>query len=253
METIERKCILRDPCENAGVEGACSTLCPHYIALHGINGESGKVGSSNIPEEYRTYTATTSPVRQSQPDIYKAVDAYVKTFRRQFEEDAEDIKNLYMIGGVGTGKSATASAIANEFQIRHHIGSVKRGLKPNKMPAYFLDMSLWQELYNTSNKGNIPRDIAESASHDFIAMQEIAKKTPLLIIDDIGLRGANTFVDSLLNVINYRNSREYHPTIYTANVPIEELETLYKPQVADRVRDRCIVLTFKGESKRGRR
>lgn len=256
MRPIDDKCILRDPCDRAGVEGYCSPICPHYIAMHGLDGTAGKVAASGIPPMYSSITLSNSPVRQDQPEVYRAIDEYVKTFKRQFEPDPDGktIKSLYLVSReVGTGKTTTASAIANEFQIRHYIGSLKRGLKPARIPVYFLALNEWQGLFNEFNRPNVPPHIAEPASHTFYEQQETAKNVPLLVLDDIGLRSASeAFIHELLIIINYRNTREL-PTVYTSNVPIDELEKMYTKQLFDRVRDRLIVLNFKGGSKRGQR
>jgi DNA replication protein DnaC len=43
------------------------------------------------------------------------------------------------------------------------------------------------------------------------------------------------------------------PTVFTSNLPIEEMAVVFDARLYDRMRDMCAVLHFNGESKRGRR
>src|SRR5690606_12785279 len=92
----EHRCLLKNVCRTAGDPDVCNNLCPHFIAMHGHSGRSGRVAAANIPKDYRNITVATSPIREAQPEVYTAVDAYVKTFARQFDPDAPRIKSLYL-------------------------------------------------------------------------------------------------------------------------------------------------------------
>lgn len=99
----------------------------------------------------------------------------------------------------------------------------------------------------------MPDDIAAPAATRYYAAQRIAQSVPFLVADDIGVRDASeAFRADLHTVINARVAAEL-PTIYTSNIKLAELDTLFDRRLADRVRDQCVEFTFTGESKRGLR
>jgi DNA replication protein DnaC len=242
-------CLLKEAFKNGSACGNEGGICFHSIAVE------SRVRSANIPSDYENITVESSPVRDQQPDVYRKVDAYVKTFVRQFGPDArgeERIKSLYLYSdATGTGKTTTAAAIANEYIKRHYVGSLKRGLKAKRRPVFFLDMNELQGFYNKANRPNVPRDIAEAAARDYFEILDIAKSVDLLVIDDLGLRSASeAFRGDVHIFLNHRAANEM-PTVYTSNVPLSELKTIYSKQIWDRVRDMCMEVPFEGESKRG--
>lgn len=269
MTTNESRCLLAGRCKLAGTD-ACTSQCSSFIALHGRNGLGGRVGATNVPKDYRLVTLANSPARESQAKIYDFLTTqYVPTFERQFEPEGKRVKSLYLWSeSPGTGKTTTAVALLNEWLIRHYIGSIKRGQQPLQRPAYMVDVNEWQELYNGFSRNGIPQEIAEQKSHQYYLQMELAKKTPFVVLDDIGVRSASEpFRADLHSIINYRTANGF-PTIYTSNieldsgVPDEKRVAAYKPydikdiydsRLFDRMRDMCVVLKFAGKSKRGKR
>jgi DNA replication protein DnaC len=258
--TNAHNCILREPCRTATDPAVCTRLCPHFIALHGASGTGGRVGAAGIPSDYRHVTVATSVVRRDQAAVYAIVDRYVATFERQFDESAgaehlnvdRRIKSLYLYSREpGTGKTTTAAAIANAYLITHYIGSLQRNRRPLERPVFFLDVNEWQTLFNRFNRPRVPDHIAEPASAAYYRAMEAAMSAPFAVLDDIGVRDAtDAFRGDLHAIINARVTNRL-PTVYTSNVPIEELAQVFDARLADRVRDQCAVVTFKGESKRG--
>lgn len=121
------------------------TMTDACVAFHGLNGDGGRVGAANIPSDYRYITIANSPARESQAKIYKALDAYIRTFERQFDSNADRIKSLYLFSeSPGTGKTTTACALLNEWLVAHYLGSLKSGRQPLQTPAYFLDVNEFQ-------------------------------------------------------------------------------------------------------------
>ena len=254
MTTNESRCLLAGRCKLAGTD-ACTSQCSSFISIHGRNGLGGRAGAANVPKDYRLVTLANSPARESQAKIYDFLaKQYVPTFERQFEAEGKRVKSLYLWSeSPGTGKTTTAAALLNEWLIRHYIGSIKRGQQPLQQPAYFLDVNELQTLYNEFTRRNIPTEVAEKASREYYRRLERAKTAPFAVYDDIGVRDATDgFRGDLHSAINYRTINAM-PTVYTSNLPIEEMEKVFDARLYDRMRDMCAVFEFGGQSKRGKR
>lgn len=250
---MTQNCIL-DGYKRGGC-ASCPTTCQHKIALTGLNSKGGRLAAAKVPSEYRDITLGNSPARTEQSEIYGFLDGYATTFERQFDEEGERIKNIYMWSdSPGTGKTTTASAILNAYIIANYLGSIKRGIQPLQRPAYFLDCNAWEELYTGFTRPGIPKEIAESNSRPYYTQMELAKKTPFVVLDDIGVRGtaSDAFRGDIHSIINYRDTNGL-ATIYTSNVPITKLSELYDARFYDRVRSQGITLHFTGASHRGDR
>ncbi|MCU5274426.1 DNA replication protein [Bacillus cereus] len=252
------QCILSNHCSLYKSE-SCNRQCTSYIALYGHNGNGGRMAATSLPKEFRHLMLLNSPVKDTQPKVYKSIEAYVTTFTRQFEAneatDVKDkIKSMYLFSEeTGTGKTTTAAVILNEWLIRHYIGSLQRNRQSLQVPGYFLDVNEWQTLFNEFNRSNIPREIAEKPAKEYYRRMSNAKAAPFAVLDDIGVRSATAaFRGDLHAVINHRVTNGL-PTVYTSNIPIDELESVFDRRLYDRVRDLCVVLPFEGESKRGMR
>jgi DNA replication protein DnaC len=244
--TNEKRCILAERCTLAGAP-QCTDTCAHFIALHS---RSGRHTLAELPAEYAITTLENAPPRAQQAEAYKMVDAYVKTFVRQFEAPETRIKSLYLHSvAPGTGKTTTASAILNRWLMTSYIGSIQRGRMPHPKPAFWLDTNEFQTLYNGFNRGGIPDDIKERSSRPYYRMMDEAKSAPFAVLDDIGVRDAtDAFRSDLHAIINARIGK---PTVYTSNVPLTELADVFDQRLYDRIRDECIVVDFAGASKRG--
>lgn len=233
----------------------CNRFCPSFIAVHALSGTGGRNGAANIPADYRLTTLHTSPAREGQPEVYAALADYVGTFTRQFGAGPDgnvQIKSLYLYSREpGTGKTTTAAALLNEYLTVHYIGSVRRALPVLERPVYFVDVNAWQSDYNAFNRPRVPESIAEPAAARYYNVQRIAMMAAYVVLDDIGVRDASeAFRADLHTLINARVTAGL-PTVYTSNIAMTELATLFDRRLADRIRDMCIELTFGGESKRG--
>lgn len=257
------KCLLR----NLGNPEFCSPLNALYISLHGHNGKGGRVANANVPEDYRGVLLVDSPAREGQANIYEKLDKYAESFTKQFDdvrkaledvgqsENQIRIKSLYLWSrSPGTGKTTSASALLNEYLLTHYLGSLKRRQTPKQRPAYFLDVNGLQTLYNEFNRPRVPDDIAEPAARRYYTAIERAKLTDFVVCDDIGVRDATDgFRGDLHSVIDYRVTNAL-PTVYTSNIPIEELPLVFgEERLADRIKDMTATFEFRGTSKRGAR
>jgi len=239
----ERQCILTD--YRTDKCAGCTKMCPHRISLHGLDGDGGRVGNAGLPKDYRYVTMKTSPVRDSQPETYALLDRYVETFKR----DEGRVKSMYLWSeSPGTGKTTTASALINAWIATDYLTAIKAGKQPGQTSAYFLDINELQTSYNLATMTNDDDGIERIG-----AKIKRTQDAPFAVIDDIGVREATQAFRAYVHaVINYRTSNGL-PTVYTSNLPIEEMAEVFDERLYDRIRDQCAPIHFSGESKRGRR
>lgn len=244
---MTRKCLL-DAHKRGGCV-SCQATCQHRIALEGLNGKGGRLGAAKVPSEYRDLTLATSPARTEQSKIYGMLDAYIATYERQLDENAERIKSLYLWSeSPGTGKTTTASALLNEYVVAHYLGSLKRSTQPLQRPALFLDVNTLQTDYNLATMTH-----DESGLSQVTETMRKAMDVSYLVMDDVGIRSASESFKSIVHAIINARTTNGKPTIFTSNLPIDEMATVFDARLADRMRDQCVVLHFAGESKRGKR
>lgn len=140
------------------------------------------------------------------------------------------VKNLglYIYGNVGVGKTFYASCIAND--IAKVYGSTVKALSIT---------TALNELYSTSDKAGY---ISNLASYD------------LLILDDVGTeRRTDYTTEQIFSIIDERYKAQ-KPLIVTSNFDYPSLQSVYdihQQRINDRIRDMCIPIEYKGESKRG--
>lgn len=257
MTKQSEQCILRG-LRKGGTCDSCPPTCQYYVSVHGLEGTGGRLSQAKIPLEYHSFLISDNPVRETQIVLYRNLDNYVKSFSKMFEEQkngvGQYIKNVYLYSEeVGTGKTATASALANEFMARHFIGNMQRNITPSENAVYFLDCAEFQQLYTQFTRPNIPREIAEKAASAYYGMMERAKQSEFVVMDDIGVREATDgFRGDLHTIVNHRYTTK-RPTVYTSNIPMYELSDVFDSRMYDRIRDLTFEYTFVGESQRGNR
>jgi DNA replication protein DnaC len=222
--------------------------------MMGHSGKGGRIANANTPADYRLLTLANSPAREGQAKVYATLEKYAATFERQFDENALRIKSLFLWSeSPGTGKTTSATALLNEYIIANYLGSLKRDRQALQRPAVMLDVNEWQSLFNEFNRSNIPTDIAEPASREYYRRLQQAKLAPFAVLDDIGVRSATeAFRGDLHSVINHRTANGM-PTVFTSNLPLKEMATVFDARLFDRMKDQCAEIHFEGTSKRGRR
>jgi DNA replication protein DnaC len=241
-------CILASRCKLANGP-TCNRTCGAYISMHGYSGTGGRVANAGTPTDYRLLTLKTSPACDEQAKIYATLEKYVATFDRMFDDNADRIKSLYLWSeSPGTGKTTTAIAVLNEWMIANYLGSLRRNRQAAQVPAVFLDTNAFQTSYNLATMTN---DDAEMAK--IKATIQRTQTAPFAVLDDIGVRSASEAFRSYVHaIVNYRTANGL-PTVFTSNLPIEEMATVFDSRLYDRVRDQCLSIYFEGTSKRGRR
>ena len=244
---MKRNCILDE--RRRGGCASCPATCPHYIALQGLSGKGGRVAAAGLPEDYRYVTLKNSPARDSQPKVYGMLESYVKTFERQFDENSDRIKSLYLFSeSPGTGKTTSAAALINAWLVEHYLGSLKRNRQALQQPAYFLDVNELQTKYNLATMTSDEKELDEVKRTMRRCMD-----VPFLVMDDCGIRSASESFKSIVHAIINARTTGNKPTVFTSNLPIEDMAKVFDARLYDRMRDMCLDIHFSGESRRGRR
>jgi DNA replication protein DnaC len=237
-----KNCTLAHACNLANTT-SCTRFCPHFIAT------DARLKAANVPQNYRLLTLSNSPVRASEPAVYKVLDEHVKTFTRALDAPSEPIKSVYLYSPTpGNGKTTTAISLLHEYLIRHYVGSLQRGRQPEQVPVYFLDVNEFQTRFNLATMTN-----DETELERFKAELQRCKTVPFLVVDDLGVRDCTPAFRGYLHALINARVVSGLPTVYTSNLPMTELARVFDERLYDRVRDLCIDLPFGGESKRGLR
>ena len=198
---------------------------------------------AGIPKGYKHTYIDNNVVRGDQKALYDVLDSYVKSFTT----GGIQIKSIYLYSqSPGTGKTTTAASLLNEYIRRRFMYLASKGETIPEVLALFMDVNQIQRRYNTAimsdNKDEISRIVSDI---------EKAGKAPFLVIDDLAVRTASESYRSLIHdLVNERISEEL-PTVYTSNVPVRDLASVFDERLSDRIQDQCAVLSFKGTSKRG--
>ena len=138
---------------------------------------------------------------------------------------------LFLLGRNGTGKTHLAVAALRAFgrgRFFSHADLVNR-LRASYGPSG-----------RESDPENEPEDIAE-----------ICRRTPLLVIAELGLATGGNDAEVLLHTILDDRVSNYRPTVLSANIPAGDMESTFGSRLADRFREAVFaVLNFTGPSRR---
>ncbi|MDD3452778.1 MAG: primosomal protein DnaI [Bacilli bacterium] len=127
---------------------------------------------------------------------------WIKEFIKRYEAD-QHIKGLYLYGSFGSGKTYLISALFNEL--------AKKNIKSA--------IVFWPEYLNKlKNSFNGDKD-------EFKNLLEKIKRSPLLLIDDIGAENVTPWSrDEVLSPILQYRMEEMLPTFFTSNLDKQNLE-----------------------------
>lgn len=257
METKESVCKLAPHCKMAGNPAQCNQFCSPFIFLHGVEGVSGLWKASNVPYKYRNSTFDTLPIKEANPSAH----AFLRAYKGNLLENVKNGVGLFLYSvpnpdnklGTGTGKTTSATAIANEFILARVIEHTK-GIRPIKTnPVLFYKASELQTLYNSQFRGT--PEMQDEASRKYYKIKKLLMKVELLVLDDIGIRQKITdaFENELTEVIDARdNGADEHmlTTIYTSNLPVEKLAETMGERIASRIAGMTEAIPFKGKDHR---
>ena len=165
-------------------------------------------------------------VDKSKPKA-EALDIYMKYLNK------EETSWIYLTGGIGSGKSYFAAALA--------IDLAKRGIK-GKSPICFI---------NSSKRILELSEASKQKSEDFKKKLELYSTVPVLIIDDFGHEYKNDFTrDAIVNEIITTRCNKKLFTIITSNFSLDEIEVLYSTSNAGAIMSKQIVRTIRAMCKK---
>lgn len=168
---------------------------------------------------------STYKVNEENEKMFRIANNYVENFGKMFAEN----QGILFYGDVGTGKSYTAAAIANELINRQQSVIMTSFIK------------LLQDM------GNF-----ETSDGQYISRLNSAK---LLIIDDLGAERSTDFaLEKVYNIIDSRY-RSGKPIILTTNLELaqmKECEDIRYNRIYDRIFEMCYPVKMNGLSWRKR-
>ena len=181
--------------------------------------------TQDFPDEWLDVTMGDIDKSEAKSNAVKTYMSYVKN---------EETKWIYLYGGIGSGKSYLAAAMA--------IDLAKRGLK-GKVPICFMNASKRiLELSELSKQKN---------TDDFKKKLELYSTVPVLIIDDFGHEFKNDFIrDAIVNEIITTRCNKKLFTIFTSNFSLDDIEVLYSTSNAGAIMSKQIVRTIRAMCKK---
>lgn len=129
---------------------------------------------------------------------FKTISA-IKDFITNYPKN-KHLKGMYLCGNFGSGKTYLLTAMINEL--------AKQGFKSC--------IVFWPDFL---------RSLKASFQNDYNEKYEIAKKSPILLIDDIGAESITTWGrdEILCPLVQYRMEQKL-PTFFTSNLTLEQLK-----------------------------
>lgn len=184
---------------------------------------------SGIPARFEGASFDTyEPVTEEARKIRDRCRRYAETFPDRLKAGT----SLILSGGVGTGKTHLACAIAR-YVITEHL----------KRATYTSVVDAVRQVRRTYD-----RDTEETESDVLDRLSGV----PLLILDEVGVQsGTDHEYATLFEVLNRRYA-DVLPTILISNLGMEELKSALSERVVDRMLEEGVALPFTWSSYRRR-
>jgi DNA replication protein DnaC len=245
-------CRLSTRCKLAGSD-RCNVLCPPFMLLHGLEGNTGLWRGRNVPPKYKDCFLDNLPIKADNPVAYAWTHRYIGNILENVENGLGlffySVPNATNRLGTGTGKTSAAITILNEYLIARTIQHSKGEKVIDGLPGLFYKMSEFQNIYNSQFRGT--PEMQDEASRKYYRVKKLLMTVELLVLDDIGVRQKITdaFENELTEVIDARDTNVL-TTIYTSNLPIEKLADTVGDRIASRIEGMCEKVAFKGQDHR---
>ena len=157
-----------------------------------------------------------------------AILNYSKKFVSERKAGSNKLMNLFFSGPAGLGKTFLSGCIAKEL------------LESGISVLYQSSISLFRDLGDAIMSG-------KSDSY-LLFIKDYVYDCDVLIIDDIGTEGANSFVSSeFYNIINTR-AQNKKSTIISTNLNLSELDSIYSDRISSRIIENYHVCFFYGDN-----
>ena len=192
-----------------------------------------KLQFASIPETYRKVTLkdlkTSLYQKRENKDIFKGIANTVKWYLDNLESNIEQGKGLYFWSSTkGSGKTMTATAIANELINTH-----------KKYVKFATSLDILDEIRSTYNK--------DSEDNESKLLSDLAK-AEFLVIDDFGTERATDWAgEKFYQIVNKRYINQ-KVTFFTSNYDLNNLK--YDDRITNRIKERSYIAHFPEESVR---
>ncbi len=150
--------------------------------------------------------------------------------------------------GTGTGKTSAVCAALNAHLTHAVITQCTTGEVSEDLPGLFVNASTFQNVYNEQFRGS--EDAQAAASAVYYDMKKAMNTVPLLVLDDLGVRGATeAFRAELYEIIDLR-ATGHRATLITSNMALDGISTVLDERISSRIAAMCRAAQFTGRDYR---
>lgn len=150
---------------------------------------------------------------------------HVKKYLAQIDSYVAQGTGLMLVGPVGTMKTTMAVAVLREYVDTHGAG-------------YFIPMV------------SLLDNLSQSRERHDNALETRIRKTPLLVLDDLGAEYDHTWVQAKVDAIITERYNRLRATIVTSNLSAKDIRDRYQLRIFDRLRATNKLIAFRGTSLR---
>ena len=239
-------CLLSPRCK-VFADGKCDPLkCFPHRKLCALQAESG------MPEAYRAVSLYNPEFLRDNP----RASAFMADFIRRLPGNVDRGDGLFIYSkgsrenprGTGTGKTTAVCCVLNHFLAGKVIEQSRTGIPCGDMPGMFINASVFQNIYNEQFRGE---DEAQAiASARYYSIKRDMDNARLLVLDDLGLRGATeAFRSELYEIIDTRAT--WHlSTLITSNMGLDGISTVLDERISSRISAMGTAVQFTGKDHR---